>query len=127
MEVSGMRFVLGRHGVYSELSQVQPLYEHQLRMAANVLLCLSYRSSLLPVALLPYHLHLCSPVACFSAILICFFLSYLPHSHMFIFSLPKLTSSLEPFLGCILLPQLQSLVLLPSVDLPLFSLSALCI
>lgn len=126
MEVSGMRFVLGCQRVYSELPQFQPLYEHQFRMAANVLPHLSYHSSLLPVALLPYHLHLCSPVVCFSAILISF-LSYLPHCHMLIFSLPELTSSLEPFLGSILLPQLQSPVLLPSMDLPLFSLSALCI
>lgn len=44
---------------------------------------------------------------------------------MLIFSLPELTSSLEPFLGSILLPQLQSLVLLPSMDLLLF-LSRLC-
>lgn len=36
---------------------------------------------------------------------------------MLIFSLTKLTS-LEPFLGCILLPQLQSLVLLLPIDSP---------
>lgn len=46
-----------------------------------------------------------------------FFLNYLPHSHMRI-SLPKLTS-LEPFLGCIVLPQLQSFVFLLPIDPPL--------
>lgn len=87
-------------------NEISPVLQTDLLWASPSLFRVAVSISLIiPSSLLlpTYHLTLCSLVACFPcfpAILISFFLSYLPTpSHMLIFSLPELASPLAPLLA----------------------------
>lgn len=52
IEVSGMRFALHCKWIYGELPQLQPLSDHQFKVAPSILLCLGYHLLLHPCSLI---------------------------------------------------------------------------